>query len=282
MTNMVKRILVGLVGIPATIALIYADALAFSAAIIPLTTLALLEFYKLAESKHAVPNKVLGVIGSVVLQLLFLYYTMVSPDHAAMVLVYLTVAAMGFVLLTLTAEMFRGKENALLNTSLTVFGVTYITVCLSMLMMTRSKFTTNGLDGAALTITLFAGVWMCDSAAYFTGLAIGKHKLFPRVSPKKTWEGAAGGGLAAILTVMGLFFWLMPNVPMIHSVMIGAIIAVFGPIGDLAESWLKRDAVVKDSSHILPGHGGILDRFDSMLFVAPLVIIYLVLTVTGH
>jgi phosphatidate cytidylyltransferase len=123
---------------------------------------------------------------------------------------------------------------------------------------------------------------MCDSAAYFTGLAIGKHKLFPRVSPKKTWEGAVGGGLASILTVMGLFFWLMPNVPVIHSVMIGVIIAVFGPIGDLAESWLKRDAVVKDSSHILPGHGGILDRFDSMLFVAPLVVIYLVLTVVGQ
>ncbi len=282
MTNMVKRILVGLVGIPATIALIYADARVFSAVIIPLTTLALLEFYKLAESKHAVPNKVVGVIGSIALQILFLLYTVSTTAQGAQIMVYLTVAAIGFVLLTLTAEMFRAEENALLNTSLTVFGVVYVTVCLSMLMMLRSNVNIGGFDGASLTVTLFAGVWMCDSAAYFTGLAIGKHKLFPRVSPKKTWEGAIGGGIAAVLIVIGLFTWLMPTVPMIHAVVIGAIIAVFGPIGDLAESWLKRDAVVKDSSHIIPGHGGILDRFDSMLFVAPLVTIYLVLIFTGR
>jgi phosphatidate cytidylyltransferase len=282
MTNMVKRILVGLVGIPATIALIYADARVFSAVIIPLTTLALLEFYKLAESKHAVPNKVVGVIGSIALQILFLLYTVSTTAQGAQIMVYLTVAAIGFVLLTLTAEMFRAEENALLNTSLTVFGVVYVTVCLSMLMMLRSNVNIGGFDGASLTVTLFAGVWMCDSAAYFTGLAIGKHKLFPRVSPKKTWEGAIGGGVAAVLIVIGLFTWLMPTVPMIHAVVIGAIIAVFGPIGDLAESWLKRDAVVKDSSHIIPGHGGILDRFDSMLFVAPLVTIYLVLIFTGR
>ena len=276
---MIKRILVGLVGIPATIALINYSAVGFSAAIIPITTLALLEFYHLAESKHAVPNKVLGVAGSIVLQLLFLWYTIVDPMHNTTVLVYLTVAAIGFVLLILTAELFRDQENALLNTSLTVFGVTYITVCMSMLMMIRSKVEgITGFDGASLTIALFAGVWMCDSAAYFTGLAIGKHKLFPRVSPKKTWEGAIGGGIGAVLTVVGLFMWLMPQVPVTHAIAIGCIIAVFGPIGDLAESWLKRDAVVKDSSHIIPGHGGILDRFDSMLFVAPLVIIYLVLT----
>lgn len=282
MTNMVKRILVGLVGIPATIALIYADARIFSAVIIPLTTLALLEFYKLAESKHAVPNKVVGVVGSIALQILFLLYTISNTVQGAQIMVYLTVAAIGFVLITLTAEMFRAQENALLNTSLTVFGVVYVTVCLSMLMMLRSNVNTGGFDGASLTVTLFAGVWMCDSAAYFTGLAFGKHKLFPRVSPKKTWEGAIGGGLAAIVIVIGLFSWLMPTVSTIHATVIGAIIAVFGPIGDLAESWLKRDAVVKDSSHIIPGHGGILDRFDSMLFVAPLVTIYLVLIFSGR
>jgi phosphatidate cytidylyltransferase len=282
MTNMVKRILVGLVGIPATIALIYSDARIFSAVIIPLTTLALLEFYKLAESKHAVPNKVIGVAGSIALQVLFLLYTVSGAVQAQQILVYLTISAIGFVLLTLTAEMFRAQENALLNTSLTVFGVVYVSVCLSMLMMLRSKVNTGGFDGASLTVTLFAGVWMCDSAAYFTGLAIGRHKLFPRVSPKKTWEGAIGGGIAAIAIVVGLFAWLMPNVPMVHAVTIGLIVAVFGPIGDLAESWLKRDAVVKDSSHILPGHGGILDRFDSMLFVAPLVTIYIVLIFAGR
>lgn len=282
MTNMAKRILVGLVGIPATIALIYSDARIFSAVIIPLTTLALLEFYKLAESKHAVPNKVIGVAGSIALQVLFLLFTVSDAVQAEHILVYLTVSAIGFVLLTLTAEMFRAQENALLNTSLTVFGVVYVSVCLSMLMMLRSNVNVGGFDGASLTVTLFAGVWMCDSAAYFTGLAIGKHKLFPRVSPKKTWEGAIGGGIAAVATVIGLFAWLMPSVPMVHATSIGLIVAVFGPIGDLAESWLKRDAVVKDSSHILPGHGGILDRFDSMLFVAPLVTMYIVLIFVGR
>lgn len=277
MTNMAKRILVGLVGIPATVALIYSDARIFSAIVIPLTTLALLEFYKLAESKHAVPNKAIGVLGSIALQVLFLLYTISDAAQAKDILVYLTVSAIAFVLLTLTAEMFRAEENALLNTSLTVFGVVYVSVCLSMLMMLRSNVNVGGFDGASLTVTLFAGVWMCDSAAYFTGLAIGKHKLFPRVSPKKTWEGAIGGGIGAIAVVVGLFLWLMPTVPMLHALMIGVIIAVFGPIGDLAESWLKRDAVVKDSSHLIPGHGGVLDRFDSMLFVAPLVTIYLVL-----
>ena len=282
MTNMAKRILVGLVGIPATVALIYSDARVFSAVIIPLTTLALLEFYKLAESKHAVPNKVIGVAGSIALQVLFLLYTVADTVQAQHILVYLTVSAVGFVLLTLTAEMFRAQENALLNTSLTVFGVVYVSVCLSMLMMLRSNVNIGGFDGASLTVTLFAGVWMCDSAAYFTGLAIGKHKLFPRVSPKKTWEGAIGGGIAAVATVIGLFSWLMPNVPLVHAITIGSIVAVFGPIGDLAESWLKRDAVVKDSSHIIPGHGGILDRFDSMLFVAPLVTMYIVLIFFGR
>jgi phosphatidate cytidylyltransferase len=282
MTNMAKRILVGLVGIPATVALIYSDARVFSAVIIPLTTLALLEFYKLAESKHAVPNKVIGVAGSIALQVLFLLYTVADTVQAQHILVYLTVSAVGFVLLTLTAEMFRAQENALLNTSLTVFGVVYVSVCLSMLMMLRSNVNIGGFDGASLTVTLFAGVWMCDSAAYFTGLAIGKHKLFPRVSPKKTWEGAIGGGIAAVATVIGLFSLLMPNVPLVHAITIGSIVAVFGPIGDLAESWLKRDAVVKDSSHIIPGHGGILDRFDSMLFVAPLVTMYIVLIFVGR
>ena len=282
MTNMAKRILVGLVGIPATVALIYSDARVFSAVIIPLTTLALLEFYKLAESKHAVPNKVIGVAGSIALQVLFLLYTVADTVQAQHILVYLTVSAVGFVLLTLTAEMFRAQENALLNTSLTVFGVVYVSVCLSMLMMLRSNVNIGGFDGASLTVTLFAGVWMCDSAAYFTGLAIGKHKLFPRVSPKKTWEGAIGGGIAAVATVIGLFSWLMPNVPLVHAITIGSIVAVFGPIGDLAESWLKRDAVVKDSSHIIPGHGGILDRFDSMLLVAPLVTMYIVLIFVGR
>ena len=132
------------------------------------------------------------------------------------------------------------------------------------------------LTGAWLVFTIFGSIWACDTGAYFVGSSIGRHKLFPRVSPKKSWEGAIGGLLTAILVCVGLKILLMPHLlRFIDCIVIGSIVGIFGQISDLIESLFKRDAGVKDSSNILPGHGGILDRFDNPIFVVPMVYLYL-------
>jgi len=122
-------------------------------------------------------------------------------------------------------------------------------------------------------IIVLVTIWICDSAAFFIGKSFGKHKLFERVSPKKTWEGAIAGFIASIISSFVLFYFFTPFFPIIHSIAIGIIIGIFGQIGDLAESLIKRDVGVKDSSNLIPGHGGVLDRFDSILFVFPLKIL---------
>jgi phosphatidate cytidylyltransferase len=106
---------------------------------------------------------------------------------------------------------------------------------------------------------------------------IGRHKLLERVSPKKTWEGAIAGFVFSIISFVGCSFLLIKGLPLIHAIIAGAIVGTIGQIGDLVESLLKRDAAVKDSSNLLPGHGGALDRFDSIIFVMPVIFIYLII-----
>lgn len=282
MTNLMKRILVGAVGIPVAVGTIYMGGWVFAIGVIVITSLALREFYTLAESKAASPNVPLGIAWSILLQIT-IAKAAESPDlmglgmFAIGVLLFITGT-----LATLTAELFRARENALLNTALTVFGVAFITTCMSGLLMLRAAKDDMlagawGDAGATLILIMFVAVWTCDSAAYFVGVNLGKHKLFPRVSPKKSWEGAIAGLLASVIVFIGLCTWLMPSFGLFNAAACGLIAGIFGQIGDLVESLLKRDAIVKDSGGILPGHGGIFDRFDSMLFVAPLVMIYIAL-----
>lgn len=285
---MLKRILVGVVAIPIVIGIIGLGGWFFAAAVILVTTIALMEFYRLAASKHAEANISVGVAWSLCVQGAI---AMMCAARGFEPLTWL-MAAIGFLagglLLTMTAELWRNRENALLNTAVTAFGVMYITGFMSALIILRGtdhatyeSITWFSEPGAFLVVTIFVSVWACDTVAYFVGIKFGKHKLFPRVSPKKTWEGAIGGfvGAVAAFTLMSMNY--MPQIPIVHALVCGVIVGVMGQVGDLAESLLKRDASVKDSSQILPGHGGLLDRFDSILFVAPLILIY-VLIVSHH
>ncbi|MFZ1281640.1 MAG: phosphatidate cytidylyltransferase, partial [Ignavibacteriaceae bacterium] len=129
--------------------------------------------------------------------------------------------------------------------------------------------------GGYLIISIFASIWICDSAAFFGGTALGKHKLFHRVSPKKSWEGAIFGFVFAILAMILAKNLVLDFLSLKDAIAIGLITGTIGQIGDLAESLLKRDAGVKDSSNLIPGHGGIFDRFDSLLFSAPVIYLYL-------
>jgi phosphatidate cytidylyltransferase len=130
-------------------------------------------------------------------------------------------------------------------------------------------------EGASWLFITLAIAFGTDTFAYFAGRAFGKHKLYPEVSPKKTWEGGVGGLLGGVVVTLGFgSLWLLPELPMIHAVILGALGSACGQVGDLVESMLKRGFGVKDSGNLLPGHGGMLDRVDGLLFVAPIVFYY--------
>lgn len=193
-------------------------------------------------------------------------------------------------------ELFRNIPQSLLNIAGTVFAAMFFGLFLGSLVGIRELFSvaefpvmkvfhTAELNAAQFVqldrwggwtlISVLATIWMCDTAAYFGGRAMGKHKFFPRVSPSKTWEGAVWGFFSAVAVMAGAKYLLLGYLALPHALVIGAIIGSMGQLGDLVESLLKRDAGIKDSSSILPGHGGVYDRFDSLIFTAPLLYLYL-------
>ncbi|MBF0622050.1 MAG: phosphatidate cytidylyltransferase [Magnetococcales bacterium] len=149
------------------------------------------------------------------------------------------------------------------------FGVLYIALPLSMLLMVAQV-----AQGSDWIIYIFSILWSTDSGAYFVGKAIGKHKFSPRVSPNKTWEGTLGGLFMAALIGTGVAVFLELPMPLWHAVTLSMIASSFGQIGDLAESYIKRVVKIKDSGNLIPGHGGLLDRLDSLLFAAPIIYFY--------
>jgi phosphatidate cytidylyltransferase len=280
MSNLWVRVLAGAIGIPVAVGAIVLGGWWFNVAVIVVTALALREFYHLAASKNARANQSVGLAWSVVVQVLVAVAVGAEGFEGLTWFGFAILAFLLGLLATMIAELWRARENPILNTGITITGVTYVSSCMSTLFVlreTRWPITqgTVGDAGAALVLTLFGAVWACDTVAYFVGIRYGKHKLFPRVSPAKSWEGALAGFLAAAAGFWAFSMWLMPDFPTWLALTCGALVGVVGQLGDLAESLLKRDATIKDSSHLIPGHGGLLDRFDSMLFAAPMVLILL-------
>jgi phosphatidate cytidylyltransferase len=131
--------------------------------------------------------------------------------------------------------------------------------------------------GTAWVVLAFVVTWANDTFAYFAGMFFGKHRLYEKVSPKKTWEGFAGGAAGSVAGALAIRATMLPELPLLHTMLLGAGAAVLGPLGDFTESLLKRAAGVKDSSRLIPGHGGLLDRIDALLFVVPWVYLFVLL-----
>ncbi len=174
-------------------------------------------------------------------------------------------ALAGATVVLLTVFLFRRVplEQIPRSVSVVAFSWLYCGVLIASLVALRLRF------GVGWVILSFVTTWANDTAAYFAGHAFGRHKLMERISPKKTWEGFAGGVAGSVAGALATRWLLLPELAPGAAVVIGLGAAVLGPLGDLAESMVKRAAGVKDSSRIIPGHGGLLDRIDALLFVAP-------------
>jgi phosphatidate cytidylyltransferase len=168
-------------------------------------------------------------------------------------------------------------EDSLPSSAVAVLATTYVGMLGGSLIRLHNDFP----EGYKLVFFLLLVVWLGDSGAYYVGKQFGKHKLSPRISPKKTIEGLFGGMTASIVTAIVIHFTFFPKFPLFHAIIAGVILSFAGVIGDLAESMWKRSAAVKDSGTLLPGHGGFLDRFDSILFTAPILYCYWTLIVHG-
>ena len=168
-------------------------------------------------------------------------------------------------------------EEALPSSAIAVMATLYVGMLGGSLIRLRGDFPV----GPKLIFFLLIVVWTGDAGAYYTGKAFGRHKLSPRISPKKTVEGLVGGIATSIIAAIVIHFTFFPEFPLVHAVIAGVILSACGVIGDLAESLWKRSADVKDSGTLSPGHGGFLDRFDSIYFTAPILYTYWSLIVHG-
>ena len=173
-----------------------------------------------------------------------------------------------------------------MNVGSTVFGAIYVGWLISHLVVLRGvhlgvpeidlrTWNPLGDPGACLVMLTFVGTWACDTGAYFIGRAFGRTKLAPKLSPNKTWEGAAGGFGASLVITLAAGYAI--HLPAVHSLALGALFGLLTQLGDLSESSIKRELDIKDFGTLVPGHGGILDRFDSLLFTGPVAYYYAVL-----
>ena len=255
------RVVSGVVLITIAVAVVWlAPAWLFLAVAEILLVLALVEYARLAEAV-SLPIPVVPAGAATVVASIGIGYAADAADAALMA---------GFVMLAaMTLTMWRGDRDALGNASAAVFPMLYIGLPIGAMIALRSQ------HGREALFLLMLTVMVSDTAQYYSGRAFGKRLLAPTISPKKTIEGAIGGFVfgAVVMVVAGA--WWLPALHVAFRALLGAALVALGIAGDLFESMLKRSAGVKDSSSIIPGHGGVLDRIDALLFAAP--VYYIVL-----
>jgi len=258
-----KRVLTGVIAIPALCALIgYGPEPTLFIMVVIAIALGLYEFYCLVLPDNKRHERVIGVVLGMALACL-IYFGHVGLLHASL----------GFSIIFLSILYMLKSRNLTLAVSkiaLTLFGILYIGFLLSYVTLIDKS-----APGKQWVFFLVSIVWTADISGFFVGSYVGRHKLYPKVSPKKTIEGLGGGiigAIAAALLYRKLFF---PVLDVSDCLVLGTSLALFGQMGDFTESMIKRSAHVKDSSDLIPGHGGVLDRLDSFLFSAPFLYYYI-------
>lgn len=271
MKNLIIRALTGIIFVVVLVSAICIHPIFFLILFCIITGLTLWEFGGLVKHyENANLQRAVNVLGGVYLFIATFVYTNGLTD-GKIFLPYLL-----FIMLTMIAELYYKAPNPINNWAFTLFAQVYCAGSFSMLNFIGAEPGTPGVMSYTplFIMAIFIFVWLDDTGAYLVGSLIGKRKLFERISPKKSWEGLFGG-LILVLASSQAFAWFAPEISRMNWLGLAATVVLFGTWGDLIESLLKRTLGVKDSGNVLPGHGGMLDRFDSVMLAVPASYIYI-------
>lgn len=272
--NFLTRSITGILFVAVTVCCILYNPLSFGCLYVLISALSLREFGLLVNKQENVNiNITVSALGGAYLFMAFMAFCIDAYDARVFIpylllLMYLTIS-----------ELYLKKDAPLLNWAFTMMGQLYVALpfaLLNVLAFHADSVTREIGYNPILPLSVFIFLWLNDTGAYCIGTLFGKHRLFERISPKKSWEGFAGG-LVVCLAASLLMYNLFPFLPMWAWAGMALVVVVFGTWGDLTESLMKRQLQVKDSGNILPGHGGMLDRFDSSLMAVPAAVVYIYL-----
>lgn len=267
MNNFWTRLVTGAVFVSVIMGCIWWNFWSMVGLFLFISFLGLWEFYSLLEKASFHPQKYFGIMSG----MLFFLSPLVANNILFMIISIFVCFVLFFI------ELFRNKAHPFSNIGFTLLGIIYIVVPFLLLSVASLDSASSDISYSPENlIGFFLLIWANDTFAYLVGRAMGKTKLFERISPKKTWEGTIGGiicaqGIAYIISIFS------SELTLIQWMILSLIVSVFGTLGDLVESMFKRSLGVKDSGNILPGHGGILDRFDAVFLSAPFVVAYLII-----
>lgn len=269
-----KRLMTAGMLIPLVFMLVmYGGKFAFFLFILTGSMIGLYEFYRMFTNSGYYPQTMMGMLLGALVVTGF-YIGSDSGGITGLIFSPDVMVAAAFVL-ALMCRLFSGKDTngALVDVALTFTGVVYVAWLAAYMVLLRD-WSLGGIDGRKLIFFLFLVTWATDTGAYYVGSHYGRNKLYPKISPKKSVEGAFGGLAFAVGMAVACRYLFYTELHIGDAVILGVILGIVGQVGDLAESMIKRSARVKDSGGLIPGHGGMLDRIDSMLFNAPALYYY--------
>jgi phosphatidate cytidylyltransferase len=280
--NLIIRTISGVVLLAVVLGAAFAGPIGYGALLLLITGVGVWEFYAMARAKGVEPQRGLGIVGSLGLTLTgtsILCVNYLDYYHEDFILLGIAIAALA-IMFTFVVEVFRNRQTPIHNIATTILGIVYVGLPLAVMaiipmLLQNPDFKDPYWNAWYFLFYLFL-VWGNDVFAYLFGITLGKHKLCERLSPKKSWEGFVGGilGSMAVGAIAATFF--DSSYP--FWIGLALVVALSSVVGDLVESMFKRDAGVKDSGKIMPGHGGMLDRFDALIVSAPFALVYIVIT----
>ena len=271
--NFIQRAVTGVLFVIVLVGCILYSPLSFGILFTIISVLSVHEFAQLVSKSSEVSiNKTITALGGAYLFLALMSFCTQQSVGARVFLPYL-----GLLLYMMITELYLKKKNPTGNWAYSMLSQLYVALpfaLLNVLAFQKSPETGSVTYNPILPLSIFVFIWLSDTGAYCVGSLIGKHRLFERISPKKSWEGSIGGGIFSIASSLG-FAHFFPFMPGWQWVGLAIVVVIFGTWGDLTESLMKRQLGIKDSGNILPGHGGMLDRFDSALMAIPAAVVYL-------